>query len=29
VKIELMVLQANDRENNRTRPYETIRAIAQ
>jgi len=29
VKIGLMVLLANDRENNSTRPYETIRAIAQ
>jgi len=29
VKIGLMVFLANDRENNRKRPYETIRAIAQ
>ena len=29
VKIGLMVYLANDREHNRTRPYETIRAIAQ
>jgi len=29
VKIGLMVMLANDRENNSTRPYETIRAIAQ
>jgi probable F420-dependent oxidoreductase len=29
VKIGLMVFLANDRENNSTRPYETIRAIAQ
>jgi len=29
VKIGLMVMLANDRENNNTRPYETIRAIAQ
>jgi probable F420-dependent oxidoreductase len=29
VKIGLMVLLANDRENNSKRPYETIRAIAQ
>ena len=29
MKIGLMVLLANDRENNSTRPYETIRAIAQ
>ena len=29
MKIGLMVFLANDRENNRKRPYETIRAIAQ
>ena len=29
MKIGLMVMLANDRENNSTRPYETIRAIAQ
>jgi alkanesulfonate monooxygenase SsuD/methylene tetrahydromethanopterin reductase-like flavin-dependent oxidoreductase (luciferase family) len=29
VKIGLLVFLANDREHNRTRPYETIRAIAQ
>lgn len=29
MKIGLMVFLANDREHNRTRPYETIRAIAQ
>jgi probable F420-dependent oxidoreductase len=29
VKIGLLVFQANDREHNRPRPYETIRAIAQ
>lgn len=29
MKIGLMVYLANDRENNRTRPYETIRAITQ
>ena len=29
MKIGLMVLLANDREHNSTRPYETIRAIAQ
>jgi probable F420-dependent oxidoreductase len=29
MKIGLVVFQANDREHNRTRPYDTIRAIAQ
>ena len=29
MKIGLMVFLANDREHNRTRPYETIRAVAQ
>ena len=29
MKIGLMVFLANDREHNCTRPYETIRAIAQ